>query len=119
MGKGLGQRRLAVAAGTAQRGGDRDGITFGVEQLLFQRIKFLGPRNKTRRRLGRHPSNALLQAFALEDADQRRFVLGYIEVVDLAEPARQFTKVFKTRPFDWADRLALLTCQPNLTSNRS
>jgi hypothetical protein len=42
MSEGLGQRRLAVATGATQRGGDGDSIAIGVEQLLFQRVEFLG-----------------------------------------------------------------------------
>ena len=38
MGKGLGQRRLTVAADATQRGGDGDSIALGIEQLPFQRV---------------------------------------------------------------------------------
>jgi hypothetical protein len=40
-GEGLGERRLAVAAGALERRGDAcDGIAFRVEQARFQRVEF-------------------------------------------------------------------------------
>ena len=88
------ERGLAIAAGTFQRRsnpGDR--IALGVEELLFERIELLRPRHEIRRRLGRHYWHALLPAVGFEHADQRGLVLNEIEVVDLAEPARQLAEV--------------------------
>jgi hypothetical protein len=41
MGKGPGERRLAIASGATQGRGDGDSIAFRIEQLFFERIKFL------------------------------------------------------------------------------
>jgi hypothetical protein len=62
-------------------------------------------------------SGGLLPAFVLQDSDQRCLMFRQIEVVELAEPARQFAEVAKARTLDGADRLALLAGQPNLTPN--
>ena len=89
VGERLGERRLAVAAGPAQRGRDPgDGITPGVEELLFQRVEFLRAPNKVGRRLRRHHRHALLPALGLNQVDECRFLLGKIEVVGMADPAR-------------------------------
>ena len=55
MGERLGEGRLAVAAGAAQRRRDRgDRVAFGVEELRLQRVELFGARNEVRRRLRRH-----------------------------------------------------------------
>ena len=44
-------------------------------------------------------------------------MLGKVEVVNLAEPARQRAQVCEARPLNGADRLALLSRQANLAPN--
>jgi len=116
MGEGLGQRGLAVAAGATQRRRNRHGIAIGVEELLFQ-VELLQPRHEVRWRLRRHHGCALLPALVLQDSDQRRAVFRQIDIVKLAEPARQRAKLAESRPLDRADRLALLAGEPNLAAD--
>src|SRR5262249_36327012 len=112
-----GERGLAVAAGAAQRRGDRDGIPFGIQELSLQRLEFDRSLHEIGWRLRRHHGDALLAALILQDPDQRRGMLRQVEVVDLAKPARQLAEIAKFWPLDGTDCLALLTGQSDLPPN--
>ncbi len=109
VGERLGERRLAVAAGAAQRRGDAgDGIAFGVEQALLERVELFRAGDEVLRRRRRHHRHAPRLGVPLQLGDKRCLLLGKVEIVDMAEPARQLVEVDDARPLDRADRLALL-----------
>jgi hypothetical protein len=115
MGQRLGQRRLAVATSATQRGGDGcDGVALCVEQTPFERIELFRTVDEIRRRLRRHHRHALLPALILQDADEGSLLLRNLEIVNVAEPARRFAQITQAQPLHRADRLALLTGEPNL-----
>jgi hypothetical protein len=109
-----GERGLAVAAGAAQGRRDADSIALGVQQPALQAIELQGARHEVGRRLRRHHRHAPGPAFVLQDALQGAPVLGDVEVVDMADPARQLGEIDELRSLDGQDGLALLARQPDL-----
>jgi hypothetical protein len=118
MGERLGERRLAVTARAAQRRGDGcDRVAFGVEEPRLQGTELSWALYEILRRCRRPELHAQRLALGLQHSDERRLVLGEIEVINLPEPTRQMAQVHETRALDWADVFPLLTRQSNFVAN--
>jgi hypothetical protein len=85
--------------------------------VLLECVEFARARDEIRRQLRCHHRHAPRLGLALKLADKRRSLLRQFEIVNMAEPARQFVEVQDARPFDRADRLALLPRQPDFLAH--
>ncbi len=85
----------------------------GSSRRALRAPNSLGRGTKSAGELRRHHRHAPRLGVPLKLADKRRPLLLEVEIVDMAEPARQRVEVHDARPPDRADRLALLPGEPD------